>query len=288
MHNNWQFTCGWHRDLPDHRDYTLQHELVADATTRLAAADGERPDHVDWREYCPPVEDHEQLASGAAQACIGMLQYFERRAHGRLIEPSRLFVDKNARRLAQCTAGSRGSLRTTLKAIRRFGLPPEILWPFCAENVDREPEAFAFSFHDESSMLTYLRLDARGVASAVVLESAKSLLASGFCFALGFPTNSSLDASELITYPTLLDDTSGGQAVLVVGYDDRLRIRSDKGAFLIRNSWGKSWGDNGYGWLPYAYVRDQLAADLWTIIKPDWLKTGEFRQPYAVALREMT
>jgi hypothetical protein len=42
-------------------------------------------------------------------------------------------------------------------------------------------------------------------------------------------------------------DEHGFHAMTVVGYDD------DKfgGAFLIMNSWGTGWGDNGFIWVPY-------------------------------------
>lgn len=36
-------------------------------------------------------------------------------------------------------------------------------------------------------------------------------------------------------------------AVNIVGWDD------DKGAWLIRNSWGTNWGENGYMWLKYGH-----------------------------------
>jgi hypothetical protein len=42
----------------------------------------------------------------------------------------------------------------------------------------------------------------------------------------------------------------GGHAMLVVGYDD------DKKAFKLINSWGKNWGDGGYGWLDYDLFPD--------------------------------
>jgi len=37
----------------------------------------------------------------------------------------------------------------------------------------------------------------------------------------------------------------GQHAVTIVGYDDLFQ------RFTIRNSWSKSWGDHGYGYLPY-------------------------------------
>ena len=45
-----------------------------------------------------------------------------------------------------------------------------------------------------------------------------------------------------------------------VGYDD------EKKALLVRNSWGKQWGQDGYFWLPYEFVTQRnMSADYWTI-----------------------
>ena len=75
----------------------------------------------------------------------------------------------------------------------------------------------------------------------------------------------------------------GGHAVVAVGYDDKKEIRNKyadrptTGALLIRNSWGKDWGEAGYGWLPYDYVKNGLAEDFWSVLKKEWVDTGEFR-----------
>lgn len=46
---------------------------------------------------------------------------------------------------------------------------------------------------------------------------------------------------------------SEGHAVALVGYDDA------RGAFKLRNSWGASYGDKGYAWIPY----DEFAVYAW-------------------------
>ncbi len=68
----------------------------------------------------------------------------------------------------------------------------------------------------------------------------------------------------------------GGHAVVAVGYDDARKIGKHKGALKIRNSWGKQWGEEGYGWLPYRYVEAGLAVDFWGLFKQKCVDTGKF------------
>lgn len=70
---------------------------------------------------------------------------------------------------------------------------------------------------------------------------------------------------------------------MAVGYDDKIETKNTTcevqttGALLIRNSWDTGWGNKGYGWLPYEYVLRGLAIDWWTLLKNEWVDTGQFK-----------
>lgn len=271
---------GWTPDLPDHRDYTPQHAKAQDLLSSLdeRGADESLPESVDWTEYCPPVVDQGCISASSAHACVAMVQYFELRARGRVIEPSRMFVHQNALRLANSGMHGRVSLRTTLKAMVRFGLPPERFWPYDPARLETTADGFVYAFQQAMRGCRYVRLDAARDGQRV-LNTVRSFLASGFVSAVGFPIVTTLSAVADIYFPVAWDACSGGHAVLLVGYDDNRRIRSDKGAFLIRNSCGDQWGNKGYGWLSYRYIREHLAVDVWTLLKPCWMRSDEFSRP---------
>jgi C1A family cysteine protease len=136
--------------------------------------------------------------------------------------------------------------------------------------------------------MSYYRLDPPGTTPVELLTRIKKNLAAGLPSMFGFTVYSSIvqagDNGGKIPFPSKGDKIEGGHAIVAAGYDDKMKIKNSitgavetTGALLIRNSWGTSWGDNGYGWLPYEYVLQGLADDWWSLLKNEWVDTGNFK-----------
>jgi C1A family cysteine protease len=293
---------GYIPDLPSIRDYSIH---TNDINARQAAA-GEKsvaslllstgalydtaaiPSSVDLRQWCSPIEDQMDLGSCTSMAAVGMIEYFERKAHGKHVDLSKLFVYKISRQLAHLVGDSGSYIRTTMQALAAFGAPPEEYWPYTTSQAfDNEPSPFTYAFAQNYKAISYFRLDTEGSSPQEVLKRIKKNLAAKIPSMFGFTVYASYEQADtnggLIPFPSSRDNIVGGHAVMAVGYDDSMRIANSApgsaetvGAFLIRNSWGTGWGVGGYGWLPYQYVLSGLAVDWWGILKTAWIDSNQF------------
>ncbi len=276
-------SMGWERDLPDIRDLSAEApevEKVRAKSGRLKALKKGLPSSVDLKKWCSPIEDQGQLGSCTANAGVGLMEYFERRAFGKHLDASRLFLYKVTRNLLNWKGDQGAYLRSTMKSMVLFGMPPEKYWPYKIAKFDDEPTTFCYAFAQNYKSIQYYRLDPAGTPPGKVLSNVRESLAAGLPSMFGFSVYSSMPGAGEgadIPFPQPGDRQEGGHAVVAVGYDDSRKIGKYKGALLIRNSWGTGWGEAGYGWLPYAYVEHELADDFWTLVKAEYVDTDLFK-----------
>ncbi len=274
-----KYGMGWQRDLPDFRDYTPQDDKIKKLFSKSKALKPPKAGikkSVDLTKWCSPIEDQGTIGSCTAHAGVGLIEYYERRAFGDHLDASRLFLYKVTRNLLHWTGDTGAWLRTTMKAMVLFGLPPEEYWIYDISKFDDEPNAFCYAFAQRYQSINYYRLDRPGASPTQLLKRVKNFLAAGYPCMFGFTVYNFGNEKGEIEFPSQNDPVRGGHAVAAVGYDDNRKIGKDKGALKIRNSWGVDWGEGGYGWLPYTYIEASLAEDFWSLFKAEYLPTEKF------------
>ncbi len=291
---------GWLPPYIDPRDYTPAHPGLNKVNKRLEeklakhdpkALDAPPPS-VDLRPWCSQIEDQGQIGSCTAHAAVGIVEYFQRRSFGKHLDGSRLFVYKTTRNLLGLTGDTGAWLRNAMGALVTCGIPNESFWPYTDANpaFDEEPTQFVYAIADNFETLKYFAHDPLKafVPPANVVKSVKEYLVKGVPSMFGFWGYTSFDSGDQpghIPIPTAVElgnDADWGHAIVAVGYDDKRKItntisnKTTTGAFLIRNSWGTTWGQGGYGWMPYDYVVKGIAMDFWSLLGMEWVDTDRF------------
>lgn len=258
---------GWKKDLPDKRD--LKHKFKKPGVHFGSFYLPYRvtlPSKIDLRANCPDVYDQGNLGSCTANALAAAYEFDEIKQASdnkpEIFSPSRLFIYFNERQLENTVDTDSGaSLRDGIKTINKIGVCHDSLWPYIVSKYTIKPTKRCYEDAKLHKTVEYKSLDQD-------LDNFKSCLKAGFPFVFGFMVYESFESDDVaktgkMIMPDLEKEKAvGGHAVLAVGYDDSIN------SFIIRNSWGTSWGDKGYFYMPYDYIVDEdLAGDFWTVTK---------------------
>lgn len=239
---------GWIPDKPDTRD--ILYSSIA-PTVSL-------PDQVDLRNLCSKVEDQGSLSSCTGNAVAGAIELLQNKTGQEFNDVSRLFIYYNARWFDGIQYFDRGaSIRNAIKSAFEFGYAWETVWPYRYDIVNDKPSDDAFKDASDRKISVY--------ASIHTLNEMLTCLADGYPFVTGVTIYTDFESKEAslsgdIFMPRRKEKCLGGHAILIVGYN-----KKDK-RFIFRNSWGTSWGQYGYGTLPFEYM-EKLSRDSWTIRK---------------------
>jgi C1A family cysteine protease len=244
---------GWKPGLP-----SMSHPLFS-ARVEAAAL----PLQVDLRPQCPAVYDQGQLGSCTGNGWAGAVEFLIMKQKLPDFTPSRLFIYYNERVMDDDVAQDAGaSISDGAHVVSTQGCPHEALWPYdIKEFADKPPQ----NVYDDG--LQHLALQVQQVAQD--LTSMKEVLASGLPIVIGFTVYESFESQQvantgIVPMPAHHEKTVGGHCVVIVGYDD------SQSRFIVRNSWGTSWGLQGYFLMPYAYLTNsRLASDFWMATKTE-------------------
>lgn len=166
------------------------------------------------------------------------------------------------------------SFESARVSLRDTGQPLEEFWPYDEARSDADP----VSYQPPAAALTAKQFKADLERGQITAEAAKELVAREQAVLVGLRLTPEFyqPVGGRIAEPTEPPTILGGHAVVLVGYEDE--PQSGKPFFVIRNSWGTSWGDDGYGYLTYSHF-ERFGLEIWSV--PRLLRPDLIPQPSA-------
>jgi C1A family cysteine protease len=208
------------------------------------------PSAIDWRNkdgqnWVSPIADQGNCGSCVAFASVGVLETQYKISS---LLPS-FNIKLSPQHLFACGGGGCGFGWTPSSAtrfIQQNGVPDEACLPYTsgATGDDVACRASCPDASQRSVKIYGYRNPTRGTTDVM---SVKQALQSG-------PVVTTLSVySDFMAYAGgvykhVSGEYLGGHAISIIGYDDT------KGAYIIRNSWGLEWGENGFGYVAYSDI----------------------------------
>jgi len=164
--------------------------------------------------------------------------------------------------------GDQAMFWKSVHGLQTFGICPAVLMPYrhnTADPVERPSKEalMAAKAHKSWQVHWIKRWNSSTGLTEREMREIKQALAEGHPVATGmrWPKNEQLSGDNVIQIPPP-DQVFDGHTVAEVGYRDDPG-QPGGGVFIFRNSNGPNWAENGYAYIPYAYIQQYVNDALW-------------------------
>lgn len=258
---------GWNPDLPDVRDHIYNESAhhVRDRQTIKSQMDFRSGPNM------PAVRDQGQEGCCTGFGSMGSFAFVYTMQGG----VKQVFSPAFAYYIGRAYEGtedqdSGAQIRDVVKGIAKLGTVAEKEFPYKVGGFAKKPTKKDYADALKHEALEYLRVENAGTAgqSAIV-----ACLAAGYPIVYGATLYESFESdavatSGIVPMPTKNEKVIGGHCTWLCGYNLNKAYPGGKGMALAMNSWGTSWGQKGFFWIPLAYLTNgNLCDDFWTFRK---------------------
>ena len=230
--------------------YQLQSNVIEKPLEEDYHPMGSIPAKVDLRQYFTPIKNQGELGACSAFAMVGIYEYILRKNHKQDTDLSEAFVYYNVRRMMNTIGEDSGSsLYNTVVSMGTEGVCAEHYCPYTDKPDMLQPSTDAYEDALQRKIVKALNVKKD-------LNDIKSAVAEGYPVAVSLQVFESFaPIAGFISRPSEAEveaEQSGNHAMVVCGYSDEEKV------FIVRNSWGPKFGDQGYCYIPYSYFEDFL------------------------------
>lgn len=142
------------------------------------------------------------------------------------------------------------SSEVMLEVAKLKGVASESSWAYNPSALYTVPPASVYSEASNYKVMSYSIVNLE-TQYDIIANRCKALIDQGKPVLLGFMAGNAFFAEDgpLASQVNHWDwnESGEGHMVVVEGYDDNL----NGGSYIVKNSWGTGWGDNGYGTIRY-------------------------------------